>query len=139
MQVALSGNDQRIRSCGDSNLTANSYNYEPSTGQVDQRQESWGIGEPNQFSFAQKPKENFKIHDIKSYIKHFERDVKRDMVNGNADGKGSDYYTDEFDLHGRLERLLFDRVFSRNRIESGGLHLCAGNFAVSLSPFGFVI
>lgn len=136
-QAVLRGLDEDRNSCEDSNLTANGGSSVPTIDQVGLKANSSGSSQLHQFSFAQKLEENFESDDFKSYIKEFEREgVVGNMV--ISDGKRSGSDSVEHDYSG-VQSLLFERVFSRNRIESGGMHLCPGNFMVSFSLFGSVL
>lgn len=118
-------------------MTANISSTVPTIEQIGLNANSSGGSQPHQFSFAQKLEENFKSDYFMSYIKQFEREgVVGNMV--IADGKRSASDSVEHD-HSSVQSLLFERGFSRNRIESGGLLLCPGNFTVSFSPFGSVV
>lgn len=118
----------------DSSLTANSCNDEPLLYQV--KQKGSDPGQQFQFSFGQKSPESNQVHeDLRSYIKHFEKDTNKDVF--NSDSATAFYDAKEYSLQGHTESLLFGRVAFRNRIDSGGLHLCNGGFPITCFPFGF--
>ncbi|MCD9645290.1 hypothetical protein HAX54_034121 [Datura stramonium] len=132
----IAGHIQHTDNHEDSSLTANSYNHEPILYQVKQRGSDPVRGEQIQFSFGQKSPESNQTHeDLRSYIKHFEKDTNKDVF--NSDTTRAFYDANEYKLQGHTESLLFGRVAFRNRIESGGLHLCNGGFPVAGFPFGF--
>ncbi|KAJ9564837.1 hypothetical protein OSB04_000803 [Centaurea solstitialis] len=81
----------------------------------------------SRFSFGHKPLEL--QHDIKSYIKTFEKDTGIDGI-----ASRSSYNVDDYNLLEINERLLFDKVLFRNQQESGSLHICGG-VAVPFLPF----
>lgn len=92
-------------------------------------------GQKFQFSISRKPSgiSGFQ-QDIRNYVKKFEKD------GGNQLRMRSNYYDiDDYNLKNPAQNLLFDRVFYKNRIESGSLLLCGGGTAVSASPFASVI
>lgn len=92
-------------------------------------------GQKFQFSISRKPSgiSGFQ-QDIRNYVKRFEKD------GGNQQRMRSNYYDiDDYNLKNPAQNLLFDRVFYKNRIESGSLLLCGGGTAVSASPFASVI
>ncbi|XP_059312323.1 uncharacterized protein LOC132063675 isoform X2 [Lycium ferocissimum] len=127
---------QRVDSHEDSSLTANSYNDEHLPYQVKQIGSVPVRGEQIQFSFGQKsPESNQTREDLRSYLKHFEKDKNKDVF--NSDTTGAFYDAKGYKLQGHTESLLFGRVVSRNRIDSGGLHLCHGGFPITCFPFGF--
>ncbi|TMW98282.1 hypothetical protein EJD97_004253 [Solanum chilense] len=118
----------------DSSLTANSCNNELPLYQVSQRGSD--PGQQSQFSFGQNSPESNPAHDdLRSYIKHFEKDTNKGVF--NSDSTTAFYDANEYKLQGHTESLLFGRVAFRNRINSGGLHLCNGGFPVTCFPFGF--
>lgn len=122
----------------DSDLTANSISNALSIDQVDHRNKSTGSSQRYKFSFAQKPKEDMVPQiNMTNYIKHFERGINKNAA--ASDYARLDYDAVESDLHGCLESVLFDRVFFKDRVESGSLHLCGGSIAVSFFPFGCVL
>lgn len=135
---ALGEHGQLMQSHEDSNLTAHSSSNALSVDQVDKGSKSRGSNEPHRFSFAQKPKENMgPQNNITNYVKHFERGLGTKAA--GSDYARSVYDAGEYDLHGCLESFLFDRVFFRNRVESGSLHLCGGSGSVPFSSFGSVL
>lgn len=76
--------------------------------------------EGTRFAFVQKPKETDVFHDIRSFVKKFEKEFERD----SPEITGSSYNPDEYALSLSSESLLFDKVTFKNRIMSGGLLLC---------------
>ncbi|GKV52954.1 hypothetical protein SLEP1_g59504 [Rubroshorea leprosula] len=93
-----------------------------------------------QFSFSSlKPSETSELQqDIKKYVKTLEKGIKRvDIDSPITISKG--YDPDEYNLRASREGLLFDHVLFKNRLESGGMLLCGGSVAISLSPFASVI
>ncbi|XP_060218244.1 uncharacterized protein LOC132645331 isoform X2 [Lycium barbarum] len=127
---------QHTDSHEDSSLTANSYNDEPLLYQVKQIGSVPVRGQRIPFSFGQRsPESNQTQEDLRSYIKHFETDTKKDVF--NSDTTRAFYDAKGYKLQGHTESLLFGRVVSRNRIESGGLHLCHGGLPIMCFPFGF--
>lgn len=88
-----------------------------------------------QFSFADKRSEDVKPQeDLRSYIKHFEREAKKDT---DMEPTSSNYDAEEYRFQGHNEGALFDRVLYSSRIESGSLLLCGG--AISYLPFASVL
>ena len=77
------------------------------------------------FSFGHKSTESIELqHDIKKYIKTFEKDKGLDDIASEKSRAN-----DNVDAYGLLdvsESLLFDKVFLKNRQESGSLHICGG-------------
>ncbi|XP_008792465.2 uncharacterized protein LOC103709064 [Phoenix dactylifera] len=73
------------------------------------------------YSFAHEPTETGGIHDIRCYIKKFKKDPKEGRERVKVK---SSYNADDYDLISSEESLLFDKVFLKNRIESGGLFVC---------------
>ncbi|KAJ8573029.1 hypothetical protein K7X08_009540 [Anisodus acutangulus] len=131
----LAGHIQLTDSHEDSSLTANNYD-EPLLYQVKQRGSDPVKGQQIQFSFGQKSPESNQTHeDLRSYIKHFEKDTNKDVF--SSDTTSAFYDANEYKLQGHTESLLFGRVVSRKRLDSGGLHLCHGGFPVTCFPFGF--
>ncbi|GLT75819.1 hypothetical protein SLA2020_475150 [Shorea laevis] len=93
-----------------------------------------------QFSFSSlKPSETSELQqDIKKYVKTLDKGIKRvDIDPPITRSKG--YDPDEYTLQASREGLLFDHVLFKNRLESGGMLLCGGGVAISLSPFASVI
>lgn len=89
------------------------------------------VGETNEwerksrFSFGHKPTESIELqHDIKNYIKTFEKDTGIDGI--VLERSRTNYNVDAYSLLDVNERLLFDKVLFRNRQESGSLHICNG-------------
>lgn len=119
----------------DSGLTASSSCDPP----IDKRDTCADWGRKSQFSFAREPAETTGLQqEIRSYIKKFEKGVDADDINAEIT-RYSSFNIDEYDLQGRKESLLFDRVSFKNRIESGSLYLCDGGLAISFLPFPSVI
>ncbi|CAH1427847.1 unnamed protein product [Lactuca virosa] len=84
------------------------------------------------FSFGQKSTESIDMkHDIKNYIKTFEKDTdlnsKSCRTNCNVDA----YEYGQLEVN---ERLLFDKVLFKTRQASGSLHICGG-VGVPFLPF----
>lgn len=130
----IAGHIQHTDGHEDSSLTSDNCNYEPLPYQVKQRGSD--PGQEFHFSFGQKSQESNQVHDdLRNYIKHFEKDANKDVF--NSDSTGAFYDANEYKLQGHTEGLLFGRVAFRNRINSGGLHLCHGGFPVTCFPFGF--
>ncbi|KAF3612618.1 putative DNA gyrase subunit A, chloroplastic/mitochondrial-like isoform X1 [Capsicum annuum] len=134
--LIIAGHIQHTDGYEDSSLTANSYNDEPLLHQVEQKGSDPVRGQQIQFSFGQKSPESNQTHeDLRSYVKHFEKDTNKDVF--SLDTNSLFYDANEYKLQGHTESLLFGRVALRNRIASGGLHLCSGGFPVTCFPFGF--
>lgn len=77
------------------------------------------------FSFGHKPTESIELqHDIKNYIKTFEKDKGLDDI--ASEKSRANYNVDAYSLLDVGESLLFDKVFLKNRQESGSLHICGG-------------
>ncbi|KAH7547691.1 hypothetical protein JRO89_XS14G0003100 [Xanthoceras sorbifolium] len=116
-------------------LTASSSSKEHTQDQVGlfSTDKVWG----RRFSFE--PSETFDFQqDIMKYVKNFEKDT--DKV--NIDPKiitSTNYDLDDYNLQTSSQSLLFDRVFLKNRLESGSLLLCSGGIAISSSPFASII
>ncbi|KAL5735242.1 hypothetical protein ACOSP7_033103 [Xanthoceras sorbifolium] len=116
-------------------LTASSSSKEHTQDQVGlfSTDKVWG----QRFSFE--PSETFDFQqDIMKYVKNFEKDT--DKV--NIDPKiitSTNYDLDDYNLQTSSQSLLFDRVFLKNRLESGSLLLCSGGIAISSSPFASII
>lgn len=73
------------------------------------------------YPFAHEPTETGRIHDIRHYIKKFEKDLKEDREHVKVK---SSYNADDNDLISSEEISLFDKVILKNRIESGCLLVC---------------
>ncbi|CAN4111333.1 unnamed protein product [Withania somnifera] len=132
----ITGHIQHTDNYEVSSLTANSCNDEPLLHQVEQRGSLPMNGQQIQFSFGQKSPESNQTHeDLRSYVKNFEKNTDKDVF--SLDATRDFYDANEYKLHGHTESLLFGRVAFRNRIDSGGLHLCNGGFPVTCFPFGF--
>ncbi|KAI3665027.1 hypothetical protein L6452_43643 [Arctium lappa] len=87
----------------------------------------------SRFSFGHKPTESIELqHDIKNYIKTFEKDTGIDGIVSQR--SRTNYNADAYNLLDVNEHLLFDKVLFRNRQESGSLHICSG-VAVPFLPF----
>lgn len=87
----------------------------------------------SRFSFGQKPTESIEMqHDIKNYIKSYEKDVIVDRI--GSETSRSNYSVDAYDLLEVNERLLFDKVLWKTRQVSGRLHICGG-VGVPYLPF----
>ncbi|KAI9156734.1 hypothetical protein LWI28_011346 [Acer negundo] len=118
-------------------LTASSCSKEHTQDQVRlfSADKVWG----RRFSFDCKPSENFDFQqDIMKYVKNFEKDA--DKVNIDPKIITSNHYDlDDYSLQASPQSLLFDRVFLKNRLESGSLLLCSGGIAISSSPFASII
>lgn len=72
--------------------------------------------------------------DIRNYVKMFEKN------GGNQQVMRSNYYDIyDYNLRNPGQSLLFDRVFYKNRLESGSLLLCGGGTSLSVSPFASII
>ncbi|XP_024963979.1 uncharacterized protein LOC112504275 [Cynara cardunculus var. scolymus] len=79
----------------------------------------------SRFSFGHKPTEGIELqHDIKNYIKTFEKDTGIDGI--VSERSRTNYSIDEYNLLDVHEHLLFDIVLFRNQQESGRLHICSG-------------
>ncbi|XP_047955843.1 uncharacterized protein LOC125201675 isoform X2 [Salvia hispanica] len=110
---------KQLKPCEDSKPTGNSGNTGPGSSQL------------YEFSFADKRVDDVRPQeDIRSYIKNFERETKKDI---DLEASISYYDAEEYSIGGQLEDVLFDRVLYHRRIESGGLLLCGG--AISCLPF----
>ncbi|KAK2634515.1 hypothetical protein Ddye_029307 [Dipteronia dyeriana] len=118
-------------------LTANSSSKEPTQDQARlfSADKVWG----RRFSFDCKPSENFDFQqDIMKYVKNFEKDA--DKVNIDPKIITSNHYDlDDYSLQASPQSLLFDRVFLKNRLESGSLLLCSGGIAISSCPYASII
>lgn len=77
------------------------------------------------FSSAQKPVETDGFHDIRNFIRKFEKEFQKDGL----EIARSSYNADDYDLRLSAESLVFDKVIYKNRIVSGGLLLC--HFSIS--------
>ncbi|XP_042029028.1 serine-rich adhesin for platelets-like isoform X2 [Salvia splendens] len=109
----------QLKPCEDSKQTGNSSNTGPGSSQL------------YEFSFADRRVDDVRPEeDIRSYIKNFERETKKDI---DSEASISYYDAEEYSIGGQLEEVLFDRVLYHSRIESGGLLLCGG--AISCLPF----
>lgn len=76
----------------------------------------------NEFSFSRGAMETGEVNNIRHYIKKFGKEFRKEsVVSGNV---RSSYNADDYDNESSAEKLLFDRVLLRGRIESGGLLLC---------------
>lgn len=77
------------------------------------------------FSFGHKPMESVQLqHDFRNFIKTFEKDK---VIDGISFQRSRDKYdVDAYNLLDVNERLLFDKVFFKNRQEAGSLHICGG-------------
>lgn len=74
--------------------------------------------------------------DIRNYVKMYEKN------GGNQQLMRSNYYyydIDDYNLRNPGQSLLFDRVFYKNRLESGSLLLCGGGTSLSVTPFASII
>ncbi|KAH6772451.1 hypothetical protein C2S51_010855 [Perilla frutescens var. frutescens] len=112
-----------LKLCEDSGPTVNSSSVRPGSSQL------------YQFSFADKrPEDVSPQEDIRSYIKNFERETKKER---DLEASNSYYDAEEYNMQSHIEGVLFDRVLYNNRIESGGLLLCGG--ATSCLPFASVM
>nr|XP_043606566.1 uncharacterized protein LOC122578632 [Erigeron canadensis] len=77
------------------------------------------------FSFGYKPTECIELqHDLQSYIKTLDKDTGLDGI--LLERSKDNYSLDAYNLLEVKENLLFDKVLSRNRQESGSVHLCGG-------------
>lgn len=77
------------------------------------------------FSFGHKPTESIDLQrDFKNYIKTFEKDKDIDGI--FLERSRDNYNVDAYNLLDVNESLLFDKVFLKNRQESGSLHICGG-------------
>ncbi|XP_015876216.3 uncharacterized protein LOC107412901 isoform X2 [Ziziphus jujuba] len=93
----------------------------------------------SQFSFGRKPTETINLQqDIQKYIKSPDRGIEKGEINLQTK-KSNNYDLDEYKLQAAAQSLVFERVFMRNRIESGNLLLCTSAFSNSLSPFASFI
>ncbi|XP_057812520.1 uncharacterized protein LOC131026622 isoform X2 [Salvia miltiorrhiza] len=109
----------QLKPCEDSEPAANNSNAGPGSCQL------------YEFSFADKRLDEVGPQaDIRSYIKNFERETKKDI---DLEASNSYYDAEEYNTRGQIEGVLFDRVLYNSRIESGGLLLCGG--AISCLPF----
>lgn len=139
-------------------VTANSNSSscnEATVDQVSERGESTiESGRKFQFSFAQKPTENtgglHQEDDIRRnyyMIRNFEKEnilINKHDSDSEISSIRCNYHDKEEDYR-RTESLLFDRVFLKNRVQSGSLHLCGGGggggggIAISFLPFASLI
>ncbi|XP_023732355.1 uncharacterized protein LOC111880181 [Lactuca sativa] len=76
------------------------------------------------FSFGQKSTESIEMkHDIKNYIKTFEKDTDLNLKSSRTNCIVDAYEYGQLEVN---ERLLFDKVLFKTRHASGSLHLCGG-------------
>lgn len=93
----------------------------------------------SQFSFSRKPTEALNLQqDILKYIRNSDRAIEQADTNSQI-LRLSNYDSCEYNLQAAAQSLVFERVFKRNRIESGSLLLCSGGISVPLSPFASFI
>ncbi|XP_039132342.1 uncharacterized protein LOC120269123 isoform X2 [Dioscorea cayenensis subsp. rotundata] len=78
--------------------------------------------ETYQFSFRHKQNETRRVHDIRHYLKNFEKDPRTEIARGTKTRLS--YNADVYDLNTSAERLLSEKVIFRNRIDTGGLLIC---------------
>ncbi|CAM8969983.1 unnamed protein product [Rhodiola kirilowii] len=71
--------------------------------------------------------------DMKNYTTN--RDIEKHACYSQSLGRELDI--DAYNLHGKAENILFDKVVFQNRIDSGSVHLCGGA-AFSVYPFSFI-
>ncbi|XP_071701678.1 uncharacterized protein [Rutidosis leptorrhynchoides] len=84
------------------------------------------------FSFGHKLNEGVELqHDLKTYIKTFEKDKGTNGI--FLERSRENYNVDAYNLLVVNESLLFDKVFYKNRQESGSLHIC-GRIDVPFLP-----
>nr|CAD1817404.1 unnamed protein product [Ananas comosus var. bracteatus] len=76
----------------------------------------------SRFSFSHQSDQDFEVHDIRNYIKKFEKDISKEHKE-NVKVRSS-YNSDDYVSTNSAESLLSDIVILKNRIESGGLLLC---------------
>nr|CAD1817389.1 unnamed protein product [Ananas comosus var. bracteatus] len=76
----------------------------------------------SRFSFSHQSDQDFEVHDIRNYIKKFEKDISKEHKE-NVKVRSS-YNSDDYVSTNTAESLLSDVVILKNRIESGGLLLC---------------
>ncbi|GMI90422.1 hypothetical protein HRI_002711500 [Hibiscus trionum] len=93
-----------------------------------------------QFSFSPKPGPICELRqDIKMYVKGFEKNTGK-IDNDLCITQRNSYDPDEYNVQASQQSLLFDRVFLKNRLDSGSLILCSGGcFSASLLPFASLI
>ncbi|KAG9458481.1 hypothetical protein H6P81_002989 [Aristolochia fimbriata] len=77
-------------------------------------------GDPNLISLASTEIEN--VNDIRNLVKKFEKGRQNEA--SEPCNTGPRYNADEYNFCMSAERILFDRIIFRNRIESGDLLLC---------------
>ena len=115
----------------------NSSSNEVTTGEAGLNGAISRHGQKFQFFISRKPSGISGIQqDIRNYVKKFEKD------GGNQQQLMKSNYCDidEYNLRNPAQSFLFDRIFYKNRIESGSLLLCGGGgTAFSASPFASVI
>ncbi|KAJ7949456.1 M protein, serotype 2.1 like [Quillaja saponaria] len=88
-----------------------------------------------QFSLAQKQKKISDFQqDIQKYIRHYDEDASDLPII-----KTKHYDLDQYKYYTSAQNFLFDRVYLKNRIESGSLLLCGGGSAFSLHHLSSVI
>lgn len=93
----------------------------------------------SQFSFSRKPTEALNLQqDIMKYIRNSDRAIEQGDTNSQI-LRLSNYDSGEYNLQAAAQSLVFERVFKRNRTESGSLLLCCGGISVPLSPFASFI
>lgn len=93
----------------------------------------------SQFSFARKPMETLSLQlDIQKYIRNSDRGIEKGDINSQALSLNR-YDSGDYNFQAAAQNLVFERVFMRNRIDSGSLLLCSGGISVPLSPFASFI
>ncbi|KAK1279299.1 hypothetical protein QJS04_geneDACA015100 [Acorus gramineus] len=79
--------------------------------------------EINLFSCAREPMRSRELHDIKSYIKKFEKEQPKEEI-VDYPSIMSSYNADYYNSCMSAESVLYEKVILRNRIDFGGLLIC---------------
>ncbi|KAJ8899040.1 hypothetical protein K2173_008869 [Erythroxylum novogranatense] len=104
------------------------YSYDDASRQLPTRQ--WD--RKSRFSFSKESSGTFDSQQqVNKCVKVLEKDPSISTT--------THYDLDEYSLQASEQSFLFDRLFSKNRMESGSMLLCGAGFAISLSPFTFLI
>lgn len=92
------------------------------------------------FSFECRPSETSDFQqNILKYVKNFGKNTKKVDLDSKVKESNHYYEVDDYNLQLSAQSLLFDRIFLKNRLESGSLLLCSGGIAHSASPFASII
>ncbi|KAK1317790.1 hypothetical protein QJS10_CPA05g00655 [Acorus calamus] len=79
--------------------------------------------EINLFSCVREPIRSRELHDIRSYIKKFEKEQPKEEI-VDYPSIMSSYNADDYDSCTLAESVLYEKVILRNRIDFGGLLIC---------------